>query len=53
MQLNTRKVPSLIKRWREGHDRTHAVMATALIKKDRLKKDTKNSLTEAAASVQS
>ncbi|EAS27296.2 uncharacterized protein CIMG_09901 [Coccidioides immitis RS] len=52
MQPNAGKVPSSIKRWREGHGGTHAVMSTALVKKDGSKEDVEKGLNEAAASVQ-
>ncbi|EEH10505.1 conserved hypothetical protein [Histoplasma capsulatum G186AR] len=52
MQPNAGKVPSSIKRWREGHGGTHAVMATALVKKDGSKEDAEKGLNEAAESVQ-
>ena len=53
MQPNSGKVPSSIKRWRESHGGTHAVMATALAKKDGSKKDAEKGLNEATSSVQS
>ncbi|OOF98688.1 hypothetical protein ASPCADRAFT_204463 [Aspergillus carbonarius ITEM 5010] len=52
MQPNAGKVPSTIKRWRENHGGTHAVMATALVKKDGSKEDVEEGLKEAAASVE-
>ncbi|KAJ5679387.1 hypothetical protein N7462_007631 [Penicillium macrosclerotiorum] len=39
MQPKAEKVPSSIKRWRESNGGTHAVMATALVKKDGSKED--------------
>lgn len=51
MQPNAGKVPSSIKTWREGHGGTHAVMATALVKKDGSKEDAEKGLNDAAASV--
>ncbi|KAG2413238.1 hypothetical protein HFD88_002427 [Aspergillus terreus] len=51
MQPNAGKVPSAIRRWREGHGGTHAVMATALVKKGGTKEDVENGLKEAAATV--
>ena len=51
MQANAGKVPSPIKGWREDNGGTHAVMATALVKKDGTKEDAEKGLSEAAASV--
>jgi hypothetical protein len=52
MQANGGKVPSAIKSWRENHGGTHAVMATALVKKDGTKEDVEKGLNDAAGSVQ-
>lgn len=51
MQPNAGKVPSSIKRWREDHGGTHAVMATALVKKDGSKEEVEAGLAEATESV--
>lgn len=52
MQPNAGKVPSSIKRWRDANGGTHAVMASAFVKKDGTKEDVQKALIEAAESVQ-
>jgi hypothetical protein len=48
MQPNAGKTPFSIQQWREKNDGTHAVMATALVKKGGTKNDVKKRLEEAA-----
>lgn len=52
MQPNAGKVPSSIKRWRDANGGTHAVMASAFVKKGSTKEDIQKALIEAAKSVQ-
>jgi hypothetical protein len=51
MQPNAGKVPSSIKRWREDHGGTHAMMAIAFVKKDGTKGDVEQGLQVAAEAV--
>ena len=51
MQPNAGKVPSSIEDWKRKHGGTHAVMATALVKKDGSKDDVKQGLEKAAKDV--
>ena len=52
MQPNAGKVPSSIEEWKKKHGGTHAVMATALVKKGGTKDDVRQGLEEAANSVE-
>lgn len=51
MQPNAGKVPSSIEEWKRKHGGTHAVMATALVKKGGTKDDVQQGLEEAAKDV--
>ena len=51
MQPNAGKVLSSIEEWKRKHDGTHAVMATALVKKGGTKDDVQKSLEEATKGV--
>jgi hypothetical protein len=51
MQPNAGKIPFSIQQWREKNGGTHAVMATALVKKGGTKNDVKKRLEEAAKSI--
>lgn len=53
MQPNAGKIPSSIARWRNANGGTHAVLATAYVKKDGTKEDVTEGLTEANKSVNS
>ena len=48
MQPNAGKIPSSIEEWKKKHGGTHAVMATALVKKGGTKDDVRFSLEDAA-----
>lgn len=39
MQPNAGNVPAVIKKWRNAHGRTHAIMADVLIKKNSLQEE--------------
>lgn len=51
MQPNAGKVPPSIEDWKKKHGVTHAVMATALIKKGGSKNDVNEGLEKAADDV--
>jgi hypothetical protein len=51
MQANAGRIPFSIKQWREKSGGTHALMATALVKKGGTKNDVKKRLEEAAKSI--
>lgn len=48
MQPNAGKIPAGIKDWRERNGGTHAVMASAYVKKDGTKEDVREALSAAA-----
>jgi hypothetical protein len=51
MQPNAGKVPPSIKEWKRKHDGSHAIMATALVKKGGTKDDVQEGLEEAVKGV--
>ncbi|KIW39676.1 uncharacterized protein PV06_08268 [Exophiala oligosperma] len=52
MQPNAGKVPASIEDWKKKHGGTHAVMATAFVKKGGSKNDVKEGLEKAADDVE-
>lgn len=53
MQANSGKVPAAIGKWKKDHGGTHAVMATAYVKKDGDKNDVNEGLTEGVDNIKS
>lgn len=51
IQPNAGKIPSTFKDWRDNHGGTHAVMASAFVKKDGTKEDMRSGLERAADAI--